>query len=136
MSAWLGMLRENDPNTVPSRVRLRVEKIGGGDTCARRHVLDNDRRLSGDVPGEVSHEETPGKVVVVAHRVSDDQSDLLVLIEVLRRLARGLAPRRSRGAECDAKAKTDRGDRRVRYHRLRLAYSAARSRTSAAAALS
>jgi hypothetical protein len=80
-------------------LRLRVEKIGGGDACRRRHVLDDDGGLAGDVLGEVSREEAPGKIVVVAHRVSDDHSDLLVLVEILRRLARSLAPRCPMGAE-------------------------------------
>ena len=49
--------------------------------------------------GEVSREEAPGKIVVVADGVSDDQSDLLVLVEILRRWARSLAPRRPMDAE-------------------------------------
>jgi len=79
--------------------RLRVEKIGGGDACRRRHVLDDDGGLAGDVLGEVSREEAPGKIVVVAYRVSDDHSDLLVLVEILRRLACSLAPRCPMGPE-------------------------------------
>jgi len=65
--------------------------------------------------GEVSREEAPGKIVVVADGVADDQSDLLVLVEILR-WARSLAPRRSKGAERDAEDETDRGDRPVQHH--------------------
>jgi hypothetical protein len=61
--------------------------------------LDDDGGLAGDVLGEVSREEASGKIVVVAHGVSDDHSDLLVLVEIWRRLARSLAPRRPMGAE-------------------------------------
>src|SRR5262249_41814482 len=46
--------------------------------------------------GEVSREAAPGKTVVVADGVSDDQSDLFVLVEIRRRWARLLAPRCSR----------------------------------------
>src|SRR6516162_9157146 len=79
--------------------RLRVKKIGGGNARRRRHVLNDDRRLPGNMPGEVSREEAPGKIVVVADGVADDQSDLLVLVEILRRWARSLAPRRPMDAE-------------------------------------
>ncbi len=90
----------------------------------------------GDVLGEISREKAPGKIVVVADGMSDDHSDLLALVEILRRLARSLAPRRPMGAERDAEDETNRGDRRVRQHCMRVAYSAARLRTSAAAAWS
>src|SRR5262249_1907772 len=61
-----------------------------------RHVLNDDRRLTRNMLGEVSREEAPGKIVVVADGVSDDQSDLFVLVEIRRRWARLLAPRCSR----------------------------------------
>jgi len=90
--------RERSEHRAVAR-RLRVEKIGGGDAGRRRHVLNDDRRLAGNMLGEVSREEAPGKIVVVADGVSDDQSDLLVLVEILRRWARSLAPRRPMDAE-------------------------------------
>jgi len=37
--------------------------------------LNDDRRLAGNMLGEVSREDAPGKIVVVADGVSDDQSD-------------------------------------------------------------
>src|SRR6266542_1566555 len=64
----------------------------------------------------ILREKAPGKIVVVADGISDDHSDLLVLVEILRRLARSLAPRRPMGAERDTEDETNRGDRRVRQH--------------------
>src|SRR5262249_39605909 len=110
------LVRRDEPETAPAPGRRALRKIGGGDACRRRHVLDDDGGLAGDVLGEVSREEASGKIVVVGHGVSDDHSDLLVLVEIRRRLARSLAPRCPMGAERDAEDETNRGDRRVRNH--------------------
>src|SRR6516165_4565163 len=61
-------------------------------------------------------EEASGKIVIVADRIPDDQSDLLVLVEILRRWARSLTPCCSTGGERDAEDETDRGDRPVQHH--------------------
>jgi hypothetical protein len=65
---------------------LRIEEIGRGDARRRRHVLDDDGRLSRNMLGEIARQEAPREVVVVADRVTDDHPDLLVAVEVLCRL--------------------------------------------------
>src|SRR5207253_11452373 len=70
------------------------------------HVLHDDGRISGDMLAEVSRQQTCAHVVIVAHRMADDQADLLAAIEVRRALglrrARKATGQRQRGWRRDA----------------------------------
>jgi hypothetical protein len=65
---------------------LVVEKIRRRDTGSRGHVLHDDRRLAGNVFGEIACEEARGEIVIVAGGMPDDHPDLLVAVEFQRRL--------------------------------------------------
>ena len=69
--------------------RLPIDVVGRDDARRLRHVLDDDGRLPGDMFRQESGEEAGADVVVVADRVTDDQAQLLVLVEIRPRLAAG-----------------------------------------------
>jgi hypothetical protein len=60
------------------------------------------------VSAEVAGEETSGKIIIVADRVPDDHSDLLVSVEILCWFS--LTPRLSTGGRRSADGKADCND--------------------------
>jgi hypothetical protein len=69
---------------------LGVDVVGGDDARRLRHVLHDDGRLAGDVSRQVLHQQAAADVIVVADGVADDQANLLVLVEIRRRLPSAL----------------------------------------------
>ena len=87
----IGDVARERPDHAPVRRRLAVNIIGRRDAGGPDHVLDDDRRLSGNVFRQVFREQPRADVVVVADLVAGDQAHLPVAVEILRllRIGRG-----------------------------------------------
>ena len=92
----------------PVNVFLGLEPAGTG------HVLDDDRRLAGNVVAEVASEQPRIDVVGRARAGKDDHAELAALVELLRRLgARHLRAGREQQRTAAAIAKTRRARLRM-----------------------
>ena len=56
--------------------------VAGGDAARARHVLDDDRRVAGDVRGEMLGEDAAVEIVAAAGAGADQDRDGLALVEI------------------------------------------------------
>src|SRR5262249_40533330 len=94
--------------------RARVNVVRRRDARSGRHVLDDDRRRARNMLAEVSRQQPPAHVMIVADGMADDQTDLLVLVEI----SNLLAPGARRASSKDNKRERDGRRRRCAVHAI------------------
>src|SRR5262249_12586595 len=63
--------------------RAGIEVVGGADAGRPRHVLRDDRGLTGEMPAEITSNQPAVGVVTAAARRRDDEIDALALVEII-----------------------------------------------------
>jgi hypothetical protein len=86
------MLRAKMPKAVPS--------LGALQAAGARHIVDDDRRLAGNVLAHVLSQKTAVDVVAAAGAVADDHGDRLAFVEIFHRIGARLAREGSRDQQC------------------------------------
>ncbi len=66
------------------RLDAIVQMIGRDQSAGTRHILDNPRRIAGQIPADVTTQYARVEVEGATGRIADDDGKRFVLVEILR----------------------------------------------------